>query len=193
MKFLYRQKLCYACYGPDHKAEKCENKRTCSECNENHPTGLHKKEEVKETTPVTSCNTIPLVSEVVSMCVILVRLSHKEDPEKEVLVYAVLDNCSKGTFVREDIMQQMAVPIARSASLSVKTMIGVKMDSSSVIAGLTVRGTEEHLKRYPSSGIIELPDCYTRQEIPIDEDEIPTPDRLRPWKHLEPIISKIPE
>ena len=69
----------------------------------------------------------------------------------------------------------------------------MRMDTSSVIAGRSVRCTEEHMQRYPDSKPIELPLCFTKPEIPIDEDEIPTPSRLRQWNHLHPIISMIPD
>ena len=212
LKFLYRQKLCYGCYQADHKADKCDNKRVCEVCNDKHPTGLHKsenteakkndkKDEKKDdkkgdtaegTTTTSTLNTIPQVDEVVSMCVIQVRLGHEGMPGRERLVYAVLDNCSKACFIREDLVEEMRLPIARSTSLKVKTMIGVKKETSSVIGGLTVRGTEEHLLSYPNSTVIQLPECFAKPEIPIDEDEIPTPERLRPWKHLHSIINKIP-
>ena len=58
------------------------------------------------------------------------RLGHKGMPGREQLVYAVLDNCSKACFIREDIVEEMRLPIARSTSLKVKTMIGVKMDKN---------------------------------------------------------------
>eukprot|EP00794_Sanderia_malayensis_P019358 gene19358-21278_t len=43
-KFLYENKLCYACYkptSPTHVSKSCRQQRTCNICTESHPTGLH--------------------------------------------------------------------------------------------------------------------------------------------------------
>ena len=189
LKYLYENSLCFGCYkptSPRHRGNTCTEKRVCSVCNERHPTGLHKSDERTST-----LSTMPEVDEMVSMCVLPVRIAHIENPEVEVVVYAVLDHCSKGTFVREDVAAGIQAPILRPANLSVRAMIGEKTDPSSVIAGLTVRGTERHLQNYPASKILQLPIAYTYPEIPIEESEIATPSKLKPWKHLESIVEKI--
>ena len=38
---------------------------------------------------------------------------------------------------------------------------------------------------------INLPSCYTRKELPVDPEEIPTPEKLRRWHHLQTIASEI--
>ena len=54
-KVLFKNKLCYGCYGcisKDHSARNCKQRRSCKICKEKHLTGLHgfkpKKEGVKQ-------------------------------------------------------------------------------------------------------------------------------------------------
>ena len=37
---------------------------------------------------------------------------------------------------------------------------------------------------------INLLRCYTRKELPVDPEEIPTPEKLRRWHHLQTVASK---
>ncbi len=192
VKFLYEKKLCYACYGDAHKADSCTQKRSCTVCSEEHPAGLHKYE---VTTPLPSRSTVQhhsSKSEVVSMCVIPVRMSHKDHPEKEVSVYAVLDDCSKGTFILENVLSELDLPGVQPTSLTLKTMTGSATENSNIISGLIVKCSLDHESYYPYSTKVELPIAYTRNMIPVEEDEIPTPERVRPWKHLAPILEKLP-
>ena len=39
------------------------------------------------------------------MCLVPVRIYHEDRPENEVLVYAMLDECSLCTYIREDLLQ----------------------------------------------------------------------------------------
>ena len=34
---------------------------------------------------------------------------------------------------------------------------------------------------------INLPRCYTRKELPVDPEEIPTPEKLKRWQYLQTI------
>ena len=54
-KVLFKNKLCYGCYGcisKDHSARNCKQQRSCKICKEKHPTGLYgfrsEKEGVKQ-------------------------------------------------------------------------------------------------------------------------------------------------
>lgn len=40
---------------------------------------------------------------------------------------------------------------------------------------------------------IELPQTYTRDEIPADHRQIPTPNLISHWAHLSEVTKKIPE
>ena len=38
-------------------------------------------------------------------------MEHEKKTGEESLVYAVLDNCSKSCFIREDIIEEMEIPV----------------------------------------------------------------------------------
>ena len=55
-KVLFKNKLCYGCYGcisKDYSARNCKQQRSCKICKEKHPTGLYgfkpKKEGLNKT------------------------------------------------------------------------------------------------------------------------------------------------
>ena len=196
VKFLYEKKLCYACYGNktnNHVGATCTQKRTCSVCQEDHPTGLHRYEVIPARSTVASQPDGN--EEVVSMCVLPIRLTHKDRPGKEVVVYAVLDDCSKGVFVLESALEGLDIPGIRCKSLDAKinTMIGSAMGQTTRVEGLVVRCSAEHENNYPTSAPVNLPAAYTREMIPIDENEMPTPERVQRWKYLDSILKHLPE
>ena len=195
MKLLYDKRLCYSCYSENHKANACTQRRTCAVCNKQHPTGLHRHVDPPPPNPEeesTLSRATGVAGDVVSMCVIPVRMSHIDRPDKEVLVYALLDDGSKGTFVVGSALEQLDVPNLEPKDLTIRSMNGRTTDPSNKVDGLVVRCSAEHATNYPSSSVVRLPDTYTREMIPVDEDEIPTPERIKPWQHLHSIVRKIP-
>ena len=80
---LFKAKMCFACYGSGHPAKQCKEKRVCRVCDKEHPTGLHdvtfKVSAVKQGES--------------GMCIVPIRLKHASWEEKELEVYAMLDEC----------------------------------------------------------------------------------------------------
>ena len=121
-RFVFKSRLCFSCYEPSsagHSAKTCPKRRTCNICKMSHPTGLHgctrervdfnkdqptvKLPHFKENPFVappdkvkSSCTT--LHASVISLCVVPVRLYSKV---KQVSTYALLDNGSQGSFLKE--------------------------------------------------------------------------------------------
>ena len=58
----------------------------------------------------------------VSMCVVPVTVKHKNS-SREVKTLAMLDNCSQGTFVKEDLLKKLKIS-RRATSISIKTLNG---------------------------------------------------------------------
>ena len=196
MKFLYEKKLCYACYGATsstHRAEICNQKRVCTVCTEQHPTGLHKYDPA--VLPNRSTISHPLnqeEDEIVSMCIIPVRLSHKNHPEKEVTVYAVLDDCSKGTFILESTLLDLDLPETQPTEVTIRTMMGHTTDDTFFVKGLVAKCSPDHQTNYPLSKTVQLPKAFARTVIPVEDEEMPTPERVKRWEHLKPILQKLP-
>ena len=91
---MKKNRLCYGCYGEiSSKHTACTNRRICKVCQGKHPTGLHgyktknkkspneaKADDKNETAMKSNCagigNAATNLGEVISMCVVSVRLRH---------------------------------------------------------------------------------------------------------------------
>jgi hypothetical protein len=123
--FLKDKERCFGCYGEGHKSRGCLQKRTCKICERKHPTGLHDdnfqvKERIQRTriqrestttgqrdsvTNITHACTV--ASETFSTVpVVPVKLKGND---KELITYAMLDNCSTGTFILEDLRNKLGI------------------------------------------------------------------------------------
>ena len=125
--------------------------------------------------------------QVISMCVVPVRVKHS-DSDKEVKTFALLDTCSQGTFVTEDLIRELGVSGIKT-SINIKTLNGNQKQSSSLLQGLMVSAPIKP----PSNQIhwIKLPKSFTRKEISVDPVEIPTPIKLRKWKYLDKVAKHL--
>eukprot|EP00112_Aurelia_sp_Birch-Aquarium-sp1_P006390 Seg1706.9 transcript_id=Seg1706.9/GoldUCD/mRNA.D3Y31 product="hypothetical protein" protein_id=Seg1706.9/GoldUCD/D3Y31 len=144
-KFLYVKRLCYACYkptSPTHVSKSCNQRRTCNICAGSHPTGLYgfkfaKRSESNETKrDDVVCNLTFLDAQVISLSVIPVKLGVKGG-NQELVVYAMLDNCSQRTFIHEDILDALKVKDVKT-TVTVKTMTGEDTEGSVYLDNLTV-------------------------------------------------------
>ena len=211
-KYLSTKKLCYGCLksiSKTHTARNCNQSRACKVCNEKHPTSLHGFKLKKKTnqgavndTPDQSgtsqdgvlkssvtvcdeniaCASTKFSAQVISMCVVPVLIKHK-DSTKEIITHAILDSCSQGTFIVEDLVNALEID-GIDTSVVVKTLNGQSRLKSKLVNGLAVSNPFE--KKF----WINLPRCYTRKELPVDPEEIPTPEKLRRWHYLQTIASE---
>ena len=171
--FLFKNRLCFGCYkatSATHKVQTCNAKRKCDVCNDLHPTLLHIfSEDVREPVDVvavasTGCeirddrrggNVLPTVS----LCIVPVNIRHQSNPCVIMTVYAMLDNCSEGTFVTEEVTDMLRATLT-SASISIKTISGTTNYNSSSTEGLQVSAVSVLGGRPPE--YINLPKTYTR-------------------------------
>ena len=102
--------------------------------------------------------------QVVSMCVVPVIIKHTDSP-KEVVIHAVLDSCSKETFVVE-VLRIKGI----ETSVVVKTLYGESKIKSTLVDGLVLSNLLDQ------QSWITLPRYYMRKKLPVDPEEIPTPD-----------------
>ena len=115
------------------------------------------------------------------MCVVPVVI---KDSPKEIITHAILDSCSQGTFIVEDLVNALEID-GIDKSVVVKTLSGQSRLKSKLVNGLAVSNASDKFW-------INLPSCYTRKELPVDPEEIPTPEKLRRWHHLQTIASEMP-
>ena len=187
-KTVFQLKLCFSCLGPiddEHKGKSCTAKRKCKVCSEDHPTTLHggKSMPARHTA---------LPYKVISMCVVQVEVWHKDNADNRLTVYALLDECSQGTFIKDDILEKLNVSNLEHTTIRVGTAIGNKEDQAVAVKGLVVGCVPSHATVYGKAEV-ELPCTYSRPYLAVGVDEIPTPSSVRPWKHLQKVASKLPE
>ena len=133
--FVKEKGLCFGCYSSEHIAKLCKSRKSCQTCSKKHPTSLHdhswkqegwkteveigegKGTEVNEKKDdgqvINACNTICNVTEAgdvpISMGIVPIWLYHKDNPEHKIRVYALLDNASGGTFIKEESLERLGI------------------------------------------------------------------------------------
>ncbi|KAI3359202.1 hypothetical protein L3Q82_002719 [Scortum barcoo] len=118
--------------------------------------------------------------------IVPVWISSTSTPEKETLVYALMDTQSSSTFVDQEVCEKMGAGL-EPVKLKLTTMMGKdSIVQSERVSSLRVRG-------FSSQSFINLPPAYTRDFIPLERSHIPTTETARRWKHLNSIAKEIPE
>ena len=122
-------------------------------------------------------NAATVVGEVISMCVVPVRLRHCNS-HKEVKTFTLIDSCRQGTFVTEQILKELDVTGVKT-SINIKTLNGNQKVSSILVDGIMV--SKQVLSTRDQIHWVKLPKLYTRKEIPVDPSEVATPLKLKKW------------
>ena len=193
-------KLCFGCYSPSHSVTNCTQKFVCREkdCGLAHPTGMHGTHKYKGKAK-SNTNAAPHISngctkcdeasedsiEVLSLSVLPMLLWHKSNPNHVIKVYGMLDNCSQGTFIKKDILTSLDAPKVNT-KITIKTITGTTTENADIVNDLVVSSID-------GSNQIDLPRVFSRQNLPVDQEEIPTPEKARKWSHLQEIADHIPD
>ena len=202
-QFLMKQKLCFGCYesiSKDHNGRNCLRRRIFCLCKENYPTGLYgykpkSKESVAETSQSseekstesgrkTACASTTIQEDVISMCVVPVKVKHK-DPNFAYSTFAMLDNCSQGCFVKVSLIKTLQIS-GQKTSITVKILNGEENHTTFALEGL--RGCSQ---LGLNQEWISLPKTYTRKDLPVDSWEVATAQKLKKWKHLPCVADEV--
>ena len=130
-------------------------------------------------------------NETISMCIVPVRISHRNNEAHEFIAYALLDENSQGVFVHEGILNKLPAASKRQTCITTETINGQYTDTSFAVEGLIVKPIKEIESSYGPAKI-ELPTSYSRETLSFSGEEVPTVDKISNWKHLQPIINKLP-
>ena len=126
----------------------------------------------KEDQVINVCTTVCNVTEAgdvpISMGIIPIWLYHKDNPNDRICVYALLDNASGGTFIKEDSLRKRGVEGVES-KLLLTTMHGTQEIDTKAVDGLMASHFQEN------EVSLALPRTYVRRQISADRDEIPLP------------------
>ena len=114
-----------------------------------------------------------------------VYISSPDNPNNEILVYALLDFGSNRTFITEKTVQKLKVK-TQSIPMNISTLTDVNGSYSDRPAafGLIVRGYNQQKR-------IALPPCVSQSEIPSNPDEIPNSTSVLDWPHLRHIATEL--
>ena len=150
----------------------------------------HKESETgKEDQVINACTTICNVTEAgdvpITMSTVPIWLYHKDNPNNRICVYALLDNASGGTFIKEDSLRKLGIEGIES-KLLLTNMHGTQEIDTKAVDGLMASHFQEN------EVSLALPRTYVRRQILADRDEIPRPERVQGWPHLQQISKYIP-
>ena len=130
---MISKKLCFGCYSSDHTVGDCPQKRVCTkeDFGGSHPLGMHGtlkfKPRAKNHTSETKSNDRREISNgctkasksgisslgtngsIMSLSVLPMLLFHKSSPDKVLKVYDMLDNCSQGSFINQDVLDSFDI------------------------------------------------------------------------------------
>ena len=189
-KFIRDNRLCYGCLVRGHISRDCRNRRTCQVCQGLHPTSMHEEERTpggsSAAVSVTACassshlDCTPRKSSIV----VPIFISHRDHPEREELVYGLLDSQSDSSFITDRTARALGLR-GREVLLSLSTMTANdKVIKCSKFDNLEIRGYNDKKK-------LALPSAYGRKTIPINRQHIPSVDMIKGWPHLETLREKL--
>ena len=193
LEFLKRKGVCFGCLETGHISKGCQKRLTCKVCSLKHPTTLHitnrEANAYKEKT-ITSAlveiengwNDIGAGASEFIMPVVPVKIKNKKG-NKVIETYAFLDPGSTDTFCTEALLQQLQMT-GRTTDILLRTMNKQQVVKTSVACGLEISGLE-------SGKFFELPDAYTRKEIPVKKESIPSEMDVEQWSYLREV--KLPQ
>ena len=205
IKFLSAKRLCFGCLSEKHVARLCPERKICKipNCTRKHPTVLHtfnvrEKSSVdvgvgtgdSTDTPVLNamanageCSSSLDLGEArprTAMAVIPVKIRSKSS-RQTIITYAFLDNGSSATFCTESLMRKLGVDGTKvKISLSTLEKKNSPVDSY-LIRDLVVSDLDEN-------HFVHLPTLYTRPEIPVSKNDIPTQEDVDQWPHLDGVF-----
>ncbi|XP_072172537.1 uncharacterized protein [Diadema setosum] len=168
----------------EHQSKDCPEKRTCKECAASHPSCLHRPAATSEaSSKCTSVCTLPDQNGQEHCMIVPVWVRHKDNPESEVLQYAILDDQSNVGFVAEGLCNQLDVK-GPETDLHLTTMHNTSVIKSVKVSDLQVLD-------FNREQIIDLPPMYTRDVVPASRSQIPKTDVAKEWPHLESVAHKL--
>lgn len=116
--------------------------------------------------------------------IVPVFISPAEEPQNEILTYALLDTQSDSTFILKDFLDELHV-----SSEAVKLRLSTMTATDTLTTSCKVRGLR--VRELPSEKHIQVPQAYTCDFIPVDKAYIPTRKTALQWPHLKHIATEL--
>ena len=187
LKFLQEKGFCFGCgSSSEHVSKNCSNRVKCKTCGKFHLSALHisRPEENADSrcTSVCSMKDQSLGSD--NSMILPVWARSKQNPDKEILVYCILDDQSNTCFISNKLRSQLKLT-GHDTTLSLSTMDR----NQSYIACKKVVDLE--IVSFDRKTCIPLSAAFTRGHIPASRSQIPKPEIARQWDHLKDVANEI--
>ncbi|XP_073785217.1 uncharacterized protein [Danio rerio] len=197
--FIRENHMCFGCLRRGHIFRDCRRRHICGTCGLRHPTCLHedkrKHSEVSQADITSEAYTSQEGQRAMSYAVtqhvsatssiVPVFISTVEEPQNEILTYALLDTQSDTSFILKDFIDELQVS-SQAVKLKLSTMTTTDtITSSNKVSGLRIRGLQ-------GGKCIQIPQVYTCDFIPVDKAHIPTKKTALCWSHLKHIANEMP-
>ena len=204
--FIIKNNLCFGCLRKGHSSKGCQHQSTCATCQKRHPTLLHgdlrstpspkgEEETIKnshkevlpegnETAPSSVSHHTNIGEGGSTSMIVPVWVSAVDQPNQEVLVYALLDTQSDTSFVLEDTAAALSAqktPVQLKLSTMTSTECVIRCNA---VRGIQVRGFSSHT-------YVPISCAYTKDYIPVEKTHIPTSETAMAWQHLQCIASEL--
>ena len=88
--------------------------------------------------------------------------------------YALVDSCSQGTFMLEKLRRDLGMN-GQKTSITIKTVNGEVNNKTTLFERLSKVSSS----RDEDSEWVELPKTFTKRYLPVDQDDIATPSKLK--------------
>ncbi|XP_064631672.1 uncharacterized protein LOC135489964 [Lineus longissimus] len=196
--FIKGKCLCLGCFRKGHIKKYCQRKKKCQVCNMYHPTLLHdytrtgsgQRGSSEDTGSGKTENAGSFCSKAFndSVCssfslIVPVLVSHAEGSGAGVLTYALLDDQSDTCFISNPTVQRLGTS-GHKVNFRLSTVAGEEVISCDKISGLIVRGLTD-------KEAIQLPGTFSSDCIPANRDQIPVPDSVSKWPHLQGVAAHL--
>ena len=118
------------------------------------------------------CASTNTESNVISMCTVPVEIKGSSG-NKVIRTYAFLDRWSQRTFMLDQLKDHLCIS-GREKSVTIKRINGEFESPSKAINGLQVSGINDYKNLW-----VLMPATFTRDKIPVDNDDITKPGQLK--------------
>jgi hypothetical protein len=183
---MKRRGLCFGCLEQGHRKQDCTNKQKCSKCGKLHPTSLHDDNfEPKTPNPSATVHRIGLQDREVCThsMIVPVELYHADRADEKTTVYALLDEQSDACFIKESVIERLQIKRV-PVQLNLSTMLATDTITCNKVSGMVIKGLKE-------MNPIKLPTLYSRQIIPAQRSQIPVPETVSKWDHLQDVAQEL--
>ena len=119
---------------------------------------------------------------VISMRVVPTKISH-QNCKKTIRTYAMLDNCSQESFIKQVLFKRLRVDIQK-LSLNLKILTEEKSEETLMVYNLKVAGVNKM-----NNDWISIPKVYSKKTLPVEKEGVA--EKVSKWKYLDSIKSKI--